>query len=250
MSYNDKIEKERSWHTQTVQKSRIWHNPLFFSMERILFNYRFPRQRLAERFDSKCSDASRILVAPCGSGEDLVYLNMKDSLFAGIDISREALIRSHSPFLKLQCDIREMCFQPQSFDCVLSTLFFHHYDRNDYHMFLNEIFRVLRPGGVLLIMEPSIYYPLNILTRPIKKIFKNPYGEVEDEGPIDPSGLVQALTECDFQDVQVETATFSHCSFFRPLANVVNLLSKPLLRVFPFSYCGWFVIFSCRRLKN
>jgi SAM-dependent methyltransferase len=247
MDYKEKIGKEREWYTQTVQKNRLWHNPFFYSMERILFNYEFPRVQLADLIHSHCPNGSTLLAAPCGAGDDVKYLNDHSSNTIGIDISHDALRNHTNRFMKIQCDVKDLCFLPETFDCVLSSLFLHHYPEEYYSEFLSAIYHVTKPGGRVFIMEPSMYYPLNVLTRPIKYLFNNPYGEVDDEGPVNPRKIVRALRTSGFEEVQVRTATFSHCSFFHPLANTVNFLTKPLLRLFPFSYCGWFVIVSGRR---
>jgi len=64
--------------------------------------------------------------------------------------------------------------------------FFHHMVKVGFDPFLKEFYRILKKGGGIVILEPSLWYPLNIITRPIKRIFHNPYGEVEDEAPFPP----------------------------------------------------------------
>lgn len=46
-----------------------------------------------------------------------------------------------------------MPYQDASFDCVLSSLFFHHLDRTGKYATLRDIQRVLKPGGRLLVAD-------------------------------------------------------------------------------------------------
>jgi ubiquinone/menaquinone biosynthesis C-methylase UbiE len=100
MDYQEKIGKERDWYKQTVHKNRLWHNPFFYSMKRILFNYAFPRMQLADLINSQCINGSTLLAAPCGTGDDVKYLNGHSINTIGIDISHDALRKETNRFLK------------------------------------------------------------------------------------------------------------------------------------------------------
>jgi len=80
----------------------------------------------------------------------------------------------------------------------------------------------------------------------VKRIFANPYGEVEDERPFRPRIMLEALARCGFDDIHSEAATFSHCSFYVPIAKAVNTLTGPLLGVSPLKYFGWLVLYWAR----
>jgi len=105
----------------------------------------------------------------------------------------------------------------------------------------------LKSGGCIVVLEPSVFYPLNLLTRPIKKLFGNPFGEVPGEGPISPFALTRALRTCGYKRVDLQAATFSHCSFYKPVAKAVNFSTRWLLNCFPLKYMGWLVVFYAEK---
>ena len=140
-------------------------------------------------------------------------------------------------------DILESGYPDEEFDLIASPLFFHHLLKVGFEPFLKEFYRVLKTGGGLVIVEPSVWYPLNILTRPMKQILGNPCGEVEDEDPFRPGLMIKALRQSGFKNIRTRAATFSHCSFFIPLAKFVNQFTKPFFNVWPFKYFGWIVIY-------
>lgn len=72
------------------------------------------------------------------------------------DILRRAAAKATGDGLELQFDEAmsdRMPYEDSTFDCVLSSLFFHHLDRTGKYAALREIQRVLKPGGRLLVAD-------------------------------------------------------------------------------------------------
>jgi SAM-dependent methyltransferase len=72
------------------------------------------------------------------------------------DILRLARAKAVRAGVELRLDealSHRMPYPDASFDCVLSSLFFHHLDRDHKHATLREIHRVLRPGGRLHVAD-------------------------------------------------------------------------------------------------
>jgi SAM-dependent methyltransferase len=248
--YREKLEKEKLWYSRHSDKyytlaQKFFRSRIFYSFPRILYSYKFPKQQLSQQI-SRDTNGNRVIIldAPCGRGNDVLYIENYADTVLGIDISFEALSKIPDKLLPAQGDLLNIPFPPDSIDVVVCPLFFHHMLSFGFDAFLREFFRILRPGGKIYILEPSVLYPLNLITRPIKKWGNNPYGEVEDERPFHPCIMLQALENIGFQNVDFQAATFSHPAFYIPLANFINKIARPLLKVFPFKYFGWLVLFK------
>jgi SAM-dependent methyltransferase len=248
LDYENKKAREIAWYEQNSDKNqsvlgRILHHPVFWTQERNLFNYIFPKQQMAEvvRRHLKEKQVDKLLIAPCGTGMDFDYLSNLAFQVYGIDLSATA-VEKCSPKMNVKTgDILDSGYPDETFDLIASPLFFHHLLKFGFDAFLKEFLRILKKGGRLVIQEPSLLYPLNLITRPIKIISQNAFNEVEDEDPFYPGLMLTSLKRVGFTNLEIHAATFSHCTFYVPLANLVNKLTKPLLHVSPFNYFGWFV---------
>jgi SAM-dependent methyltransferase len=251
--YEKKKSREKEWYKRNKNKkqrliTRILRHPLLFNPKRNAFNYIFPKKQMTEILRRHLKKkADKLLIAPCGTGDDYQYLKDIAKKHYGIDLSPVAIKKCPKQINTKAKDILKSGYANNTFDIIVSPLFFHHLLQIGFDSFLKEFHRTLKKGGQLVILEPSIWYPLNIITRPMKKIFRNPYGEVEDEGPFRPKLLIDALKRTEFTDIEVQAATFSHCSFYVPFARFFNWTTKPLLKVWPFKYFGWIVVYWARK---
>jgi SAM-dependent methyltransferase len=244
----EKIKREKAWYKEKPRTeggwSRLFHHPLFFSCSRIRYNYIFPKiqmQGLVKRHRTK--RVEKLLIIPCGTGNDYPYLQRFSSSVYGLDISPLALAQCPQGIRISLGDIQRLPFQSETFDLIAVPLFFHHIRPKDFPPLLGELHRILKPNGGLILLEPSLWYPLNLIARPIKRIFNNPYGEVEDEDPFSPLRMMAALRATGFSELDLQAATYSHCAFYMPMAKVVNQITRGLLRVWPLKYFGWLVLF-------
>lgn len=247
-AYDEKKARELAWYAPQPRRSffvnYVLRHRLIFSYPRIVFNYIFPKQQMASvvRRMAGCVRV-RVLNAPCGRGNDFKYLNIPGASVYGIDLSPQATAVCPKPLRSVVGDILALPYADGTFDLVVAPLFFHHMLQFGFFPFLQEFHRVLRGGGKVIILEPSLLYPLNLVTRPIKALFNNPYDEVEDEGPFPPGQMLVALNEAGFINTGAQAATFSHPAFYVPVARLVNHLTAFLLERWPFKYFGWLVIF-------
>lgn len=101
---------------------------------------------------------ARVLIAPIGTGNDIKYLQGLYAEICGIDIAEKALAQCPAHIVTNKVDILQSREAEESFDIILCPLFLHHVHRVGFRPFLEEYYRVLRPGGILAIHEPCMLF--------------------------------------------------------------------------------------------
>jgi len=249
--YDEKKKKELEFYSLNKKKkkkffSNLFHLRIFFNSKTSSYNY-ISAMRQMKRFVSQKLTGKKlenILIAPCGGGSDYRYLAEFSKNVYGIDLSPIQIKSCPKQMNSKVGDILESGYNNEQFDMIASLGFFHHYVKNfGFDAFLREFHRILKSDGKLIIMEPSIFHPLFAFTRPIKKIFNNPFKEVEDETPFRPKLMINALKRNGFTNVEFRAASFSHVWFYIPIAKFVNLITATLLNKWPFKLFGWMVLF-------
>jgi ubiquinone/menaquinone biosynthesis C-methylase UbiE len=133
-----------------------WHalTPVFDPAVRLTTRERSFKRRLLER--AAVSDGETVLDVGCGTGTLAIALKRRaaGAGVTGLDADPEVLERArrkaaaHGQHVHLvEALSTAMPFEDEAFDVVVSTLFFHHLDRDAKAATLREVFRVLRPGG-------------------------------------------------------------------------------------------------------
>ncbi len=252
-SYQKKLQSEIEWYSgDSVQKrsilQRIIHLNPIFNPSRNSINYRFPKQQMTRLLASIVhKKLPRLLIAPCGSGNDYSYVREFGKEIYGIDLSTIAINRCSDNMILKTGDILHSGYENEYFDIIVASLFFHHLVRIGFDPYLKEFFRILKKGGILIVLDFSLFYPINFFTRPMKRILKNPMKEVEDEDPFNPRSLLISMKRSGFTDNNFQAATFSHSMFYIPIAKIVNYLTFSLLTKWPWKYFGWMVLFRGKK---
>lgn len=102
------------------------------------------------------SPSLKILDAGCGTGGMMFFLK-KFGNVSGIDISPEALKYCQKRGLKQikESSIEKILFNDEKFDLVTSfDVLYHQWVKNDF-LVIREFYRVLKPGGYLLMRVPA-----------------------------------------------------------------------------------------------
>lgn len=100
---------------------------------------------------------SRLLEAGCGSGRFVYWLNEKGYDIEGLEISEDTVATLHRiyPQLKItQGDVRKLPYPDNSFDGILSLGVIEHVIEG-MSVPIQEMHRVLKPGGIALVIVPS-----------------------------------------------------------------------------------------------
>jgi O-antigen biosynthesis protein len=108
-------------------------------------------------------EGKAVLDAGCGVGYGTRLLaEHGPARLVGVDISAEALAQAPAESAELvEADLRELPFEADSFDVVVCFEVIEHVD--DHERVMEELRRVLRPPGILLISSPNrdVYAPGN-----------------------------------------------------------------------------------------
>ncbi len=183
-------------------------------------------------------DGDRVLDCGCGMGFYLMTMGkLRDLTLIGVDgdVARlDWAEREHVPARLASVDIHDLPFADNSFDKVLMTEVLEHLA--DDRTAMNEIFRILKPGGVLALSVPHANYPF--LWDPINKIIEAlGMRPLRGAGPITglwsnhwrlyrPAELHDVITRSGLQIEALEEQT--HYAF--PLIHlIVYSIGKPLI---------------------
>lgn len=105
------------------------------------------------RFQQWCPKG-KILDVGCGTGRDAHFFDPKTYEYLGIDFSEAslAIARKHNSGYRFALmNMYELSFPNHTFDGVWSLATYIHTPHQKMHAALNELHRVLKPGGTLLI---------------------------------------------------------------------------------------------------
>jgi len=182
-------------------------------------------------------DSDSVFDCGCGMGVFLMMLaKLRKLNLVGLDGDMKRLHwaqREHVPASLLTGNIFDLPIADETFDKVLFSEVLEHL--SDDRRGLCEIYRVLKPGGILALSVPHAHYPF--WWDPLNAVWTRVGGQPIRNGPIagiwsnherlyKPSDLVQKILEAGFEIETVEEQT--HFSF--PFIHfIVYGIGKPLL---------------------
>lgn len=233
-SQNQDLDSEKRWHEGRfyVDSGHWTSHPLFASRDRHWLHndvqsirfysglHRYTKHR-------PHGSASRTLLAPVGTGHDIVYLQGKCREIHGIDLSPLALAQCPRSIITREADILHSGYEDESFNLVVCTQFLHHVHSVGFEPFVREFHRVLRSGGTLAILEPSALFPFNWVTALARRVLGNVTGLVDGERPIQPQALTSTLVRAGFQDIRVRGLLFTHVRFPAFVQHLLDALDFP-----------------------
>ena len=148
-----------------------------------------------------------VLDAACGEGYGTYLLSQNAAHVTGLDISSEAIVHAKLTYVKenisfVQGSIENLPLPDQSVDVVISFETIEHVDESAQKRFLQEIKRVLKSDGLLIMSTPDKYIyserPKYKNSFHIREFYKNEYYEF----------LKQFFNKVDIYNQSFEVASF------------------------------------------
>lgn len=144
--------------------------PLYDAVVRLTVREKKFKTALIEQ--ANFADGQRVLDLACGTGTLAVLIkeNYPRVEITGIDGDEKVLAIAENKAAKKSVNIQfdkglsfELPYADETFERIVSSLFFHHLIRDDKLKTLREVLRVLKPGGELHIADWGL--PSNILMK-------------------------------------------------------------------------------------
>jgi ubiquinone/menaquinone biosynthesis C-methylase UbiE len=188
----------------------------------------------------------KVLEIGCGLGTDLLQFARGGADVTGIDLTPNSieLVRKHFsmenlPVVARVADAENLPFENSSFDLVYSFGVLHH--TPDTQKGIDEVYRVLKPGGQIIIMlynKTSLHVwlgvPLYLLMRFLKKANRNGKKLVEDwirvyDGGENPLGKAYSRSEMEAMFSKFRNRKYIVCdSYRRHLPRIANAINRKL----------------------
>jgi SAM-dependent methyltransferase len=158
-------------------------------------------KRLVEENIAPIIPRGRVLNVGCGgNGTERSLFPLSCYDIFGADVNEKDLrILQTKRLYKALCkaDIASLPFASNSFDIVYLRLVLHHliYPRNILDEGLRECFRVLKPGGILAMVEPNSWHPVGALMNLAHRLGIDLYIHgTDDDVALSPSMMVNRLS--------------------------------------------------------
>ncbi len=179
----------------------------------------------------KFTSNDKLLEIGCGTGlfTGMVYDQTKANIVATdlvddlLDIAKKKYPQIH---FKTE-DAMNLSFEANSFEGVYGSSILHHLN---FETSLDEILRVLKPGGKMIFAEPNMINPQILIQKNIPYI-KEKLGDSPDETAIVRWSFKKLLEKKGFVNVQIFPYDFLHPSTPKPLIPLVNGIGKIIEKI-------------------
>lgn len=174
----------------------------------------------------------KVLELGCGTGYFTKEIVKTGASVTAIDISPDLIkiakntLKCNNVAFKIE-NAFSTSFLDNSFDCVVGSSILHHLEINEA---LNEVFRVLKPGGSMYFTEPNMMNPQIVLERNVPYIRKK-MGNSPDETAFFRWSLKKKLRNIGYINVVVKPFDFLHPATPKPLINFIKKISNRLERI-------------------
>jgi len=175
---------------------------------------------------------SLILEGGCGTGQQVFKLQKSGYKVIGIDYAQKTIetVNQVKPELDIRLgDVRKLDFEDNYFDGYWSFGVIEHF-YNGYTDIINEMYRVVKPGGYLFITFPHMSSLRKLKAR--KNKYPDWKGEKKDienfyQFALDDKQVINDLKNLGFQLIKKQ-----HLAGIKGLKDEVKAVKKPLQKVF------------------
>jgi SAM-dependent methyltransferase len=199
-----------------------------------VWNWESPAGRLrwkrrVRMLTSDLRPGANVLELGCGTAYFTRELADTGAAITAIDISPELLeaARARCPAQNVKFEIQnayELSYANASFDSVVGSSVLHHLELG---RAISEIYRVLKPGGMIRFTEPNMLNPQIAVQKNIPAVKKR-LGDSPDETAFFRWPLHRRLEQTGFRDVKIEPFDFLHPRTPARWISVVDKLSNAL----------------------
>jgi 2-polyprenyl-3-methyl-5-hydroxy-6-metoxy-1,4-benzoquinol methylase len=171
----------------------------------------------------------RVLELGCGTAYFTRELAETGAAITAIDISPELLeaARARCPADNVKFEVQnayELSHADASFDSVVGSSVLHHLELG---RAISEIYRVLKPGGMICFTEPNMLNPQIAVQKNVPAVKKR-LGDSPDETAFFRWPLHRRLEQTGFREVQIQPFDFLHPKTPPRWIAVVDRLSNAL----------------------
>jgi len=185
----------------------------------------------------------------CGSGTFTRLLKQRGLNIFGLDISHKLLalgLRSAPAVPYVTGDAEYLPIQSNSMDGVMLMGVIHHFP--DPVPFLQEVYRILKPGKKFIAFDPNRANPFMYLYRVKQSPFYSAVGVTENEQPIDAQQVAQYCREIGFHTQTGFMSGLQYRYVESPVARlglpIYNMLESVLFKAKPLEPLSAFVLTS------
>ncbi len=151
--------KKKKWKNgrSKSKKAKVYESEMGYDLyaevydENLMYLNSFERQELLRMLGADL-DGKEVLDLGMGTGRLAQLLLSRGVKLTGVDISQEMVEKFKSKFSQaeaVKADVRELPFADESFDIALAAFLIVHL--RDLEEFFDEVYRVLKPGGFILV---------------------------------------------------------------------------------------------------
>lgn len=156
--------------------NKVLASPAVFDLQqRVCNSYKNVITEFTQHLDVK---GKNILEVGCSTGVFArTEINMKDNNYFGIDIIAKYIkfAKKNSLFANFHCmDARKMEFEDEKFDVVIFNGVMHHMEDELIADCLNDVKRVLKSDGVVLVAEP-VFTPNKLISNLLLSLDRGKY---------------------------------------------------------------------------
>jgi SAM-dependent methyltransferase len=173
---------------------------------------------LYKRFHLK--KGNRILELGVGNGDFLVEFQKKGLICTGVDIEISPLTSPKLKLKKINLSKGKLPFPDRSFDIVYHKSMLEHFYRDEAEQIMKETYRVLKKGGILIILVPDWVSQM--------ETFFEDYTHVH---PYDQLAISDLLNIYNFKGVKSEKFYQLPILWKYPFLKIISRFLNPFLKV-------------------